>query len=480
MVDEERYDLVLVGSSFASTFFLHKYLQLAGSGRRRVLVLERGEARSWQWLAENENRLIRESLDTLVHDSGDKQWGVRIAVGGASNSWWACSPRLLPEDFELATRYGVGADWPVTYDDLELYYCEAEEIMAVSGSEDSPCPRSRPFPQPPHRFSLPDQILKRRWAEEFVAQPNARARVQTPRGRAACCGAGVCNRCPADAKFTVINELDWLLADPRVELLTGANATAVDVEGDRAAGVVFERRGRTERARAEFVALGASAIFNPFLLLKSGLDGPEVGKGLCEQQGLLVAADLDGIDNFQGSSAITGHAYPFYGGSHRSKRAACLIETWNKPEVRDERGKYRHYLKMKLILEEFRRSENRVEVSREDPDKPVAIYRGPSENTRRTMNQASSMVDTFLAPLPLEGPPRMWAARSEDHILGTAVMGDDPATSVVDRALRHHRVRNLAVLGGSAFPTAAPANPTLTIGALSLWAAEQTFGRAGI
>jgi choline dehydrogenase-like flavoprotein len=55
-------------------------------------------------------------------------------------------------------------------------------------------------------------------------------------------------------------------------------------------------------------------------------------------------------------------------------------------------------------------------------------------------------------------------------------MGDDPETSVVDRHLIHHQVRNLLVLGGSAFPTSSPANPTLTLSALSLWAADHLIG----
>jgi choline dehydrogenase-like flavoprotein len=52
-------------------------------------------------------------------------------------------------------------------------------------------------------------------------------------------------------------------------------------------------------------------------------------------------------------------------------------------------------------------------------------------------------------------------------------MGEDVATSVVDRNLVHHRVRNLIVLGGSVFPTIAPTHPTLTICALSMWAADR-------
>jgi choline dehydrogenase-like flavoprotein len=61
---------------------------------------------------------------------------------------------------------------------------------------------------------------------------------------------------------------------------------------------------------------------------------------------------------------------------------------------------------------------------------------------------------------------------TDGHIMGTALMGDDPETSVVDRYLKHHRVRNLLILGSGSFPTCSPANPALTVSALSLWAAD--------
>ena len=55
-------------------------------------------------------------------------------------------------------------------------------------------------------------------------------------------------------------------------------------------------------------------------------------------------------------------------------------------------------------------------------------------------------------------------------------MGNDPRTSVVDRHGAHHRVRNVLVLGSSMFPTSATANPTLTICALALRAADHVTG----
>ena len=72
----------------------------------------------------------------------EKPWLHSPIFGGGSNCWWGCTPRLLPNDFRLRSAYGVGADWPVQYDELEGFYQEAEEIMAVSG------PREAPFPDP--------------------------------------------------------------------------------------------------------------------------------------------------------------------------------------------------------------------------------------------------------------------------------------------------------------------------------------------
>jgi choline dehydrogenase-like flavoprotein len=68
--------------------------------------------------------------------------------------------------------------------------------------------------------------------------------------------------------------------------------------------------------------------------------------------------------------------------------------------------------------------------------------------------------------------------QSAAHIQGTEVMGNDPATSIVDRYQVHHQYRNLLVLGASAFPTASPAYPMLTVSALALWAADHVVGTA--
>jgi choline dehydrogenase-like flavoprotein len=89
------------------------------------------------------------------------------------------------------------------------------------------------------------------------------------------------------------------------------------------------------------------------------------------------------------------------------------------------------------------------------------------------MAALESDLSHVLAALPVEAYQIRAPSRSQGHILCTTPMGRSPLDSVVDDGLVHHRIRNLLVLGGSVFPTAAPANPTLTLAALSLRAAEK-------
>jgi choline dehydrogenase-like flavoprotein len=375
----------------------------------------------------------------------------------------------------MRTTYGVARDWPIAYDDLEEYYCDAEQMMAVSGPNDgSPSPRSRPYPQPPHRFTDPDRLFKKRFPNLFFNQPAARPSRPLESGRPRCCGNGVCSRCPIDSKFTILNGLGHIYdSDPRVKLLTSATVRGLDIANDRVTGVHYEHAGAEHLERADLVGLGANALFNPFLLLRSGLTDGKPGEGLVEQVSRDVVVDLRGVDNFQGSTSITGHGYMLYSGAHRRERAAALMETWNVPLLRDERGRWRQRIQLTFIYEDLRQAENRVTLG-SDPARPDVQYRAASTYTQRGLDALEASLPSVLDALPVERYEIVQpeAPTSEGHNLGTTPMGDDPASSVVDRQLLHHRVRNLVVLGGSVFPTISPANPTLTICALSLRAAD--------
>src|SRR5690606_28862306 len=232
----ERYDAIVVGTGFASSMFLHRYLQRNHGAR--VLVLERGE---WQKHPDRvAKRLVKQDVVKRSFNGSEskKPWTFTLGFGGSSNCWWACTPRMFPDDFELHSRYGVGADWPLGYDDLEPYYGEVEELMQVAGPADSPFPRSKHYPQPPHRLSSEDELLKKAYPERFFHQPTARPTRAVGR-RPACCNNGVCTLCPIDSKFTIMNSMAALYEAERVTLELGAEADRVDVQAGMARGVHY-------------------------------------------------------------------------------------------------------------------------------------------------------------------------------------------------------------------------------------------------
>ncbi|MEM7032708.1 MAG: GMC family oxidoreductase N-terminal domain-containing protein, partial [Chloroflexota bacterium] len=275
----DSYDVILVGTGFASSLFLHSYLEKAPA-TARVLVLERGKVDTHSWQVQHDRTSSKRAKDTFVNQHPYKEWVYNPSFGGGSNCWWAVTPRFLPNDFQMRSMYDVGVDWPIRYDDLEPFYGQAEDILAISGpSDDSPFPRSSPYPQPPHRFTDPDKILKAAYPDLFFHQPTARARVSTTK-RPRCCATGSCGLCPINAKFTVMNELQHLYDDPRVTLTLEATVQTVETQGGQASGVTYRQAGREIQSNADLIILGANALFNPHILQRSNIEHPFLGKYL--------------------------------------------------------------------------------------------------------------------------------------------------------------------------------------------------------
>lgn len=480
----ESYDIIVVGTGFASAFFLHRYQETAPSSAR-VLVLEAGPNRSHKdhlalannSLADSNGLRDSECSGQFVNTTGAKQWRFHRGFGGTSNWWVACTPRMIPNDFKTKTLYGVGEDWPFDYDELEPYYCDAEDLMQVSGpSDDSPYPRSRPYPQAPYRMTEPDKVLKRAFPDSFFVHPGARSTAPVPGQRGACCGSGVCQLCPVDAKFTVLNGMAHVFADSRVTVEFGAKVESFDHAGTSVSAVRYVQDGAAKTASCDLLVLGANAMFNPHIMLRSGLDDAELGRGLCEQNSRGVMMELDGLDNFQGSSISTGLGYMFYDGEHRRRKAAAMLQTLNRPNLVSVRGRWRQWLQVNFVFEDFRRPDNLVRVNAEDPTKPETVWVGHSEHTDRGHAEVEQELAKLLDVLPMKSYTIGERWRTDSHIIGTTVMGTDPATSVVDADGLHHRLRNLVVLGSGVFPTAACANPTLTLSAMALRSADRVIG----
>jgi choline dehydrogenase-like flavoprotein len=255
----------------------------------------------------------------------------------------------------------------------------------------------------------------------------------------------------------------------------------VDTAAGIAQGVSYTRDGKHERAEGDLVVLAASALFNPHILLRSGINHPLLGKRLHEQLPIDVTLDLAGVKCYNGSTLLSGLGYLFYEGEHRREHAGCMIETWNSPfaywpgALRSESGRWNERLLLRFLFDDIPPDDNTVTVSTADPRVAETRFVTYSDYAKRGAAQVPRMLDTLASVLPIERVAGTATGETAAHIQGTVVMGNDPATSIVDGYLVHHQYRNLLVLGASAFPTASPAYPTVTVSALALWAADHVL-----
>lgn len=474
----ERYDLIVVGTGFASTFFLHQYLSKA-SRDAKILVLERGYLfthadRRKELAGEKSNvPLNPQPHEVYLNKNPEKHWVFSMGFGGSSNCWYACTPRFLPSDFQMKTRFGIAQDWPVTYEELEPYYTEVEKIMDISGPDETPFPKSTTYPLPPHRFSTVDKILKKEYGNLYINQPTARAS-RGVNGRNACCVSAVCSVCPVNAKFTIENSNLSVYGDKRVELIYGAQVFNLDLAGEVAKTVNFIKDGKEKSIGGEVIVLGANAIFNANILLNSADKNPLTGKGLGEQIGLDAIVYLDGLENVGGSTWVNANGYMLYDGDHRKEYAACLMESNNAPYLRIESGRWRQVASFRMIFEDLPQDRNYI-INGADKLKPEAHFNGHSDYALRAVDKMKEKLPKVFACLPVERIEFLEPFKTEAHILGTTRMSKDVKDGVVDKNMIHHHYRNLFVLGGGSFTTFTPNNPTLTLSALSLMAADRSF-----
>ena len=171
----DSFEAVVVGSGFASSFFLREYLKHASSDAR-VLVLEKGRRLPYSWKMQRMTNSDLDFSDLVVNRTPEKPWLQNVAFGGGS-CWTGNTPRPHPNDFEMKTRYGVGQDWPLSYADLEPYLTEVEYAMGVSGANDGVFPRSRPYPAPAHTLNSFDEAMAKKYPGQLIPMPTARSSI---------------------------------------------------------------------------------------------------------------------------------------------------------------------------------------------------------------------------------------------------------------------------------------------------------------
>jgi glucose dehydrogenase len=437
-------------------------------------------------------------------------------VGGTTWHWLGTCLRLVPNDFRLSTAYGRGVDWPISYADLEPFYGQAEDEIGVSGDSDETLgsPRSTGYTMP----AVPQTFLDKAYARALAGtQYEVRA---TPQGRnsadrddrPACCGNASCIPiCPIQAKYDATVHLSR--AEKRgAAIHAQTTATLVEVGSDgRATAIRFKRWDGSEGiASGKVFVLAAHAIEIPRLLLKSRTsarpDGmangsDQVGRNLMDHPAQLSwALAPTPVWPYRGPLSTSG-IENLRDGQFRQERPAFRIEIgndgWSWPtgaptaaaaELARQglRGKAldvalrtqaSRHIRLASLIEQLPDPENRVTLDPHETDVygvplPRLAYRLDAyvQAGLAAARVAHAKIFDLLGATEIQHRP---AAEGAGHIIGTARMGNDPKTSVVDRDLRSHDHRNLFILGSAVFPTSATANPTLTIAALSLRAADQ-------
>ena len=199
--------------------------------------------------------------------------GSRLFVkGGTTNHWGGETPRFKPEDFELRSRTGLGADWPISYDDLSPYYARAESLLGVAGdSDDDDPPRhgmKYPFPAAP--FTLGNRPM----IETYERLRMAYSHMPVARNGDKCITTGTCDYCPVNARYSASYDLMLLQDeyDGRLEVRTEAPALSLLMDGKKhAGGVSFlnHETGARETLEGDAVVVCGGTVESAKLLLAS-------------------------------------------------------------------------------------------------------------------------------------------------------------------------------------------------------------------
>ena len=241
----------------------------------------------------------RTARETIVGPLSGGYGNNAAGVGSGTQVYGAMAWRFLPDDFRMASRYGVPtgsslADWPISYDDLAPAYEQAEWEMGVSGDEETAGrnrPRHRPYPMPPLPLNTQGRLLREGAATlGWETQTVPLLINSVPRnGRDACvhCQHCVGFACPTDAKNGTQNTLiARALATGNCALETEGMAERVEVDrSGRVTGVTYwNQAGERIQARSEAVVVSGGAIETARLLLNSRSSAHPTGLGNAHDQ----------------------------------------------------------------------------------------------------------------------------------------------------------------------------------------------------
>jgi choline dehydrogenase-like flavoprotein len=513
----DAYDVIIVGTGAGGGTLARR---LAASGKR-ILLLERGD---WlprepeNWVSRNvfvENRYVSE--DTWYDSHGKPfQPQIHYFVGGATKLYGAALYRLRKEDFgELRHHDGISPAWPITYDELEPYYTQAEQLYEVHGTHgedptDPPSSAQYPFPAVSHepRIQQLADDLEAAGYHPFHAPCGVRLDESNP-PYSHCVRCTNCDGFPcavhgkSDAEVLGVRPA---LEHANVTLLTNARAVRLETtaSGASVTEVVVEHDGETKRFAADVFVVACGAANTAKLLLSSASEkhpnglangSDQVGRNYMfhNSQAVLALSREENPTIFQKTLGLNdfyfanGHSeYPLGNIQMVGKSQAEMYrgekpgETRLAPEWTLERVA-KHAIDFWLSTEDLPLPGNRVTV---DKDGKLTLSYTPSNEVPK--QKLYEKLRSILGKLDLnEGHllKRFAYMKNEipvagvAHQAGTCRFGTDPATSVLDVDCRAHEVDNLYVVDTSVFPSIGAVNPALTAMANSLRVGDHLLER---
>jgi choline dehydrogenase-like flavoprotein len=426
-------------------------------------------------------------------------------VGGGSVHWAAFTPRFHPSDFEVYTRDGVGADWPISYRDLLPYYEQLEREMPVAGPAYYPWGHPHGYTYGPHPMGgAGNTLIKGCTALGIPVSIGGPVAILSGSfgDRPHCIYRGFCIQgCKVGAKAsTLITHVPDAIASG-AEIRDHSMASRIELGGNgRVSGVhYFDRDGESHFQRAKAVIVAGYAIETPRLLLNSACRGFDdglanssgtLGRYLMAQAGNVVLGRFD--EPVRVYKAPPAHALTeeFYETDPRNnfargfaiqtvgplpvafaKQILAAKKAWGWG-LRREMMDYNHWATLGLLGEILPWPENRVTLA-DDTDqfglRVAHVSFNLHDNDKKLIKAAK---EKTMEVMRAAGATEVVQEARFAHLVGAARMGADPASSVVDRFGRTHDVANLFICDGSILPTQGSANPGLTIQALAARTAD--------
>ncbi len=437
-------------------------------------------------------------------------------VGGKTYCWARVSYRYSDNEFQAAARDGYGENWPITYKDLEPYYDRVESYIGVSGSREG-------LPQLPDGKFLPPmpltcgeeharQIIRDRFGWPLFIDRSANLTAPL-NGRPACHYCDQCDRgCHTASYFNSPSvTLPAAARTGRFTLVSDAVVSHVLMDDrGKASGVAYiDAVSKAAReAKGKIVVLAAAALESTRILLNSrsgrypALGGDALGRYLMDHFtiedgggslpafksarrepegrpcGVIIPKFVNAAPGFADKNFLRGYYFYADGRQLLYQHAFSVPGFGNDFRAKVKSG-FPYRFEMTAQGECLPRRENRVTLDAKKKDAwgiPVLHIDAEYGENEQAMAKAMRIrINEILDALKVEDrtPPRddLSVFGKNIHECGTARMGNDPKTSVLNKFNQVHEVRNLFVTDGACFVTQGCYEPTLTIMAISLRAA---------